>query len=81
MAPPSPKSSRGPAQVKTDRGWCTDQGAMATGSIADRINAFNKLRGRERVGRGKGRTAFCLVEVVTLYSNCPSKIYIWLAEG
>ena len=47
MAPPSPKSRVGPAQVKTDRGWCTDQGALATGSIADRISAFNKLRGKE----------------------------------
>ena len=47
MAPPSPKSRVGPAQVKTDRGWCTDQGALATGSIADRISAFNKLRGME----------------------------------
>ena len=57
MAPPSPSSKRGPAQVKTDRGWCTDQGAMATGSIADRINAFNKLRGKkeESVGRRRRR--------------------------
>ena len=50
MAPPSPKSRVGPAQVKTDRGWCTDQGALATGSIADRISAFNKLRGMEEDG-------------------------------
>ena len=48
MAPPSPKFSSGlrPAQVKTDRGWVTDQGSMASGSIADRISAFNKLKGR-----------------------------------
>ena len=67
MAPPSPKLSSGlrPAQVKTDRGWCTDQGAMATGSIADRISAFNKLRGRknEEDGRIEGRFAVLLVWV------------------